>query len=192
MLNKMRKFIKNNPWIIIVVDKVDTLYLKALPAFVVFLSVVLVGFPSICVYFALDKESRDTITPIISSVFSLIVVPLILNYVNKIKQDNQRLFQKNEKLYQEITDILVGLLANKETYETQKNKLDEFYYSNYSHMCINCSNRFIGDLEMLIKAHNDKLYNNVRYYSSKIIKYIRLQNGINGSFYLRSIFSKTN
>lgn len=78
------------------------------------LSVIII--PTLTVFLQSPEDARIWIASIVGGIFSIVVVPIFINYLNnKQKKDEalrKTLFEENKSFYEELSEILVELLAN--------------------------------------------------------------------------------
>ena len=148
----------------------------------VILIVLFVAIPSLCMYLILDESIRKIITPIISAVFSVIIVPVVLNYINNLRGEKAKRFELNKAIYDELSEVIILLLKCPERDENVL-LIKSFLQKYYPKMCVSMPTSFIWDVYLIYRESKNNNNDNVLYYSEKCIRYIRKQVGLNQDFY---------
>ena len=81
---------------------------------------VLIIIPVIIVYCALPEEIRNGSSAIIGSIMSLIVIPLIMNAINRKNENKNKLFEANKELYLILSDLLIKILSKEKMTENYR------------------------------------------------------------------------
>ena len=155
---------------------------KFMLAYFVF-AVSLIAIPVIIVYCALPEEIRNGSSAIIGSIMSLIVIPLIMNAINRKKENENKRFEANKDLYIELSFLLIKI--QNDDSEKHKKEFKDFIVSNYNYMCVNFSSMLISEIYRTYRAYTNKQIQSVRVYAEKCIKYIRKESG-NGKEFMYS------
>ena len=146
-------------------------------------AVSLIAIPVIIVYCALPEEIRNGSSAIIGSIMSLIVIPLIMNAINRKKENENKRFEANKDLYIELSFLLIKI--QNDDSEKHKKEFKDFIVSNYNYMCVNFSSMLISEIYRTYRAYTNKQIQSVRVYAEKCIKYIRKESG-NGKEFMYS------
>lgn len=146
-----------------------------------------VAIPSICVYIILDESIRQIITPIVSAIFSVIIVPVVLNYISQKKENEAKLYEINKPIYDELCQIIIVLLKKGFYEDDDVDLINCFLEKNYSQMCISMQSSFIFDVYLIYRECRNNNKENVLYYSEKCVKYIRKQIGVKGDFFFSQL-----
>ena len=145
----------------------------------------LIIIPVIIVYCALPEEIRNGSSAIIGSIMSLIVIPLIMNEINRKKENENKRFETNKDLYVELSNLLIQIQVENEVKEDNKENFQNFILSNYGYMCVNFSSSLISEIYRTYRAYANNQMENVRVYAEKCMKYIRKEGG-NGKEFMYS------
>ena len=155
---------------------------KFMLAYFIF-AVALIAIPVIIAYCALPEEIRNGSSAIIGSIMSLIVIPLIMNAINRKKENENKRFEANKDLYIKLSYLLIQI-QNDDSEKSQK-EFKDFIVSNYNYMCVNFSSSLISEIYRTYRAYSNKQTENVRIYAEKCMKYIRKEGG-NGKEFMYS------
>lgn len=145
----------------------------------------LIIIPVIIVYCALPEEIRNGSSAIIGSIMSLIVIPLIMNEINRKKENENKRFETNKDLYVELSNLLIQIQVENEVKEDNKEIFQNFIVNNYGYMCVNFSSSLISEIYRTYRAYANNQMENVRVYAEKCMKYIRKEGG-NGKEFMYS------
>ena len=156
---------------------------KLMLAYFIF-AVALIAIPVVIAYCALPEEIRSGTSAIIGSVMSLIVIPLIMNAINRKKENENRRFETNKDLYMQLSNLLIQIQNEN---EDNKEEFKNFIVSNYNYMCINFSSVLIFEIYRTYRADINNQMDNVRVYAEKCMKYIRKEAGNSKEFMYSSL-----
>lgn len=138
-MNNLRRkyweFSDKHPKLNRIIDKISCCIDRFMVIYTIALIVLCVGVPSLCIYIVLDESIRQTITPIISAVFSVIIVPVVLNHINHLKEEKAKRFEINRAIYEDLSERIVLILKNFDNAENIS-LIKDFLEKHYSKMCI--------------------------------------------------------
>ncbi len=155
--------------------------------FTIFYVALLVGIPSVVFYFMLDESIRNEVSPIISAVFSVIIVPIVLDSINRANDNKTKRFELNKAIYDEFAEIVIKLIK-KSHYSIEDVKvIKDFIDNNYGKMCLSMSSQFIWDAYLICRECKNNNRENVIYYSQKCFKQIRKQCGLKDEFFFSKV-----
>lgn len=157
---------------------------KFMLAYFIF-AVALIAIPVIIAYCALPEEIRNGSSAIIGSIMSLIVIPLIMNEINRKKENENKRFESNKDLYMELSNLLIQIQVENGVKEDNKENFQNFIVSNYNYMCVNFSSSLISEIYRTYRAYTNNQMENVRIYAEKCMKYICKEGG-NGKEFMYS------
>lgn len=167
-------------------------------------SAIVICVPTIISFFCLSEDVRVLISPIIGGVLSLLVTPLLINHIKRKQKRKDELYEINKPLYQNLSVILIQLLAD-EYVVHGKNVRDEmnistnddkvreivaplkkFINENYDKRCNTFSVSLIWNI---IDVYNECLhsvtkYINIRVKVQKCFRNMRRDSDAKGSFYI--------
>lgn len=145
----------------------------------------LIAIPAIISYYTLPENIRNESTAIIGSIFSLIVIPLIMNAINRKKENEAKRFEANKDLYLKLSELLIQVQSKKETDDNTSKKFRNFIVNNYDYMCVNFSTSLISEIYRTYRAYTNNQMDNVNVYAESCISYIRREGG-NGKDFMYS------
>lgn len=152
MLSKIEKFRDEHPKVRRVFDEIGD-FCNRISIALCCLSAILICIPTIIVFFCLPESVRIWISSIIGGVLSLIIIPLLINYIKHKQKKIDELYEINKSLYLDLSAIFVQLLEeeyifhdknekekivtanDKEKVEEILNPLKCFICENYVRMC---------------------------------------------------------
>lgn len=171
------------------VDIVD----KFMVAYYIF-TALLIAIPVIIAYCALPEEIRNVSSAIIGSIISLIVIPLIINAINRKRENENKRFDENKELYLELSELLIQILSKDGIIvEDNRRRFKDYIVSNYHYMCLNFSSKLISLIYRTYRAYLNNQTENVKSYSNKCIEIIRKESGVGKDFmYSSMIFELIN
>lgn len=207
MLSKVDKIKDKRPGVRRLIDKISDFCDKMLVVDYIILisfSAVMICVPTFMTFFCMSDKDRGWIASIVGGVLSLIVIPLLINHINRKQKIADELSEINKHLYQELSAILIQLLAeeyilhdeNKRVQINTSDNLDkamkvvgalkDFICKNYDKMCNTFSDDLIWDT---IDVYNECLhsvtkYSNIREKVRKCLRNVRRKSGVRGSFYI--------
>lgn len=172
------------------------------------LSVIII--PTLTVFLHSPEDARIWIASIVGGIFSIVVVPIFINYLNnKQKKDEalrKTLFEENKSFYEELSEILVELLANEYSIhkENISNKtkaekslnaivhLKDFLCENYSKLSNTFSVTLIWDIVEVCQECSNTVtaYDNIQIKAEKCFRTIRKETGAKGKFYVNNYIIK--
>ena len=159
---------------------------KFMLAYFIF-AVALITIPVIIAYCALPEEIRNGSSAIIGSIMSLIVIPLIMNEINRKKENENKRFESNKDLYMELSKLLIQIQVENEVKKDNKEDFEKFIVSNYNYMCVNFPSSLISEIYRTYRAYTNNQMENVRVYAEKCMKYIRKEGGNEKEFMYSSL-----
>ena len=180
----IEEYFDNHPRLSRNMDKFFNATDKFMFFYTVILTIVLIAIPTIVFYFLLEESIRDTISPIIGAIFSVIIIPLTLNYLNSKKDITTKRFEINKNMYINLSNIIISLIKNKSFSQESSKELKGFLKENYGKMCVSMPTDFISDVYLIVRECDNGNYENVLYYSEKCLKKIRKQCGLTKDFYI--------
>lgn len=133
-------------------------------------------------YCTLPAEIRDVFTPVVGGLFSLVIIPFILEERKHSREIKEKSFERNADLYRDYLVIAVGITQENDSDNSKcdyyKNLLKKYTAKYYPDMCM----QFPADLYWNI--HTVALYlekhemDVAKYYAEKSISSIRNQAGL--------------
>jgi len=164
-------------------DKIDEFVDKFMIMYWISLAFIILV-PTMILYLSLPEDIRTPLSGIVSGVITLILIPVAINHINQKAAERSALYNYNYNLYNDLSIIIITLLAEINSIDKADNKkLESYIVENYSKMCLTFKSSLIWD----ILALNDecKLSNkNTVYYCEKILRKIRKEAGINQKFHI--------
>lgn len=162
-----------------------------------------ISVPTLIVFFQCPDDIRGWIASIVGGTLSIVVIPILLNYLTNKQKKNMELKKMlneiNKPLYDELSKILIDLLVDeyiihgKNPYEKissecskeATNVLCDFLRDNYSQISNYFSVSLIWNLvEICNECSNNKTtYDNIRIKVRKCFRSIRKEVGSKGKFY---------
>ena len=121
----------------------------------------------------LPDEIREWALPIITTVFSVMVAPLLIKIYGQNKENKIKRFERNYELYVELIEIIVPLVIDKNNKKNYKKRLEKVIQDNYSHIYLNFSSVLFYDLMSLHISCENMNENNIKYFAHKCIRNIR-------------------
>ena len=183
---KIWNYINEHPSLDRILDKISELNNKFMIAY--FTGVfVLVAAVVIIAYFTLSKEIRNEVTPIIGAIFSVVIVPLVLNVYNRKKDNEFKRFEMNKEMYIQLAEMLSPFIIEKEYTKKDVDKFEKFIEKNYSQMYISFQTKLILDIISVYRNCTINNHGNVKYYSSKCLKEIRKECSIGKEIYVPAL-----
>ena len=157
---------------------------KFIVAYIVF-AVTLIAISVTIAYFALPEGIRNGASAIIGSVMSLIVIPLIMNAINRKKENENKRFEANKELYVRLSKLFIQILNNNDFSQSSCDDFKRYIVENYGYMCVNFSSSLISEIHHTYRAYTNRQMDNVRLYAEKCMKHIRKEGG-NGKEFMYS------
>lgn len=143
-------------------------------------------------YFKLPDEIKVPVTAIVSTVFSSIVIPLLLNRI-KAKNDLAiKTYERNLSFYTELTSKIIGIFQTAEQFLQRQRivELSNYIAEKYPYICVSLSGRqieilyrlkdechFFFESEERAKASIKNIYD----FAQKFLVEVRNQGGIPNS-----------
>lgn len=194
-LNKLKMLKDKRPLFRRIIDGACDLYNKMMIVYFISclaLAISVIGVPTVVAYIYLPEDIRTEIASIIGGILSLVVIPLLVNYIYRKQKRNDELLKINKPIYDEIFDIFIKLLVEIKSneknskFEEQACPLKEFICANYCKMCCSFSVSLIWDI---VGVYNECVrsvttYNNVDIKVRKCIRKIRREIGERDTFYI--------
>ena len=159
---------------------------KFMIAYFVF-AICLILIPVVIVYYTLPEEVRRESSAIIGSILSLIVIPLIMNSINRKKENERNRFEENKSIYLELSAFLLQIVSKNESTEDIRQKFERFIVDHYDYMCLNFASSLISEIYRTYRAYTNSHLENARVYAEKCIKHIRRESGDNKEFMYSSL-----
>lgn len=158
-------------------EKIGLVYLVTIVA--------LVAGVILCAYCTLPKDMRDVFTPVIGGLFSLILIPLILEKNKQVTEQKKKSYEMNSALYKEYAKLVVGICQESDV-ATEKccyhrNLLKRFVSANYIEMSLQFSSDLYWTIHMVDRYLEKEKMDVAKYYAQKGIFLMRKQSGINGT-----------
>ncbi len=164
-------------------DKIDEFMDKFMIMYWISLAFIIL-IPTMILYLSLPEDIRTPLSGIVSGVITLILIPIAINHINQKSTERSDLYNYNYNLYNDLSRIIITLLAEINSIDkTDNKKLDSYIVENYSKMCLTFKSSLIWDI--LTLNEECKLSNkNTVYYCEKILRKIRKEAGINQKFHI--------
>lgn len=176
----MISFYKKHPTFRLFLDRIDDFFEKF--SFIYWTLIGLyIAVLIIVVFYSLPNEVRTPITSVVGSAISIVIVPMSINKYNMKQSQNRERFNNAYDLYAELADIICSIM-NEANQKNSKVKLNNYIVDNYSKMILTYKPSLIWDIVNLNEEYGIS-EENTAYYCEKIIKKIRKETGITGSFY---------
>lgn len=157
-----------------VMDKIGIVYL------VVVLSLVF-GALLIC-YCAFPPEIREVFTPVVGGLFSLVIIPFVLEERKHTRDIKEKSFERNADLYREYLAIAVGISqeddANCARCDYYKVLLKKYTANHYLDMCLQFPSDLYWEIHRVAAYLEKKDMSVAKYYTQKSISLIRKQAGL--------------
>lgn len=183
---KLWRFIDKHPRAARFMDSISAAVDRLMIVYIV-IAACFVAIPVFLAYFMLPEEIRTASSTIIGSIMTLIVIPLLLNAINRKKENEIRRFELNKTLYEELSGILTIIVSKEEYCEEERKMLREFIVNNYDHMCINFTPDLISNIYRTYRECTNSHKDSVRVYAERCIKQIRKENGNGKQFMFSSM-----
>lgn len=95
------------------------------------------------------------------------VIPLIINAINRKRENENKRFDENKELYLELSELLIQILSKDEIIEDNRRRFKDYIVSNYHYMCLNFSSKLISLIYRTYRAYLNNQTENVKSYSNK-------------------------
>lgn len=147
----------------------------------------LVAVPVFLAFITLPEDVRTISSTIIGSVMTLLVCPLLLNAINRKKENENKRFELNKALYVELSDLLIKIMIEEKYSEDKREAFRRFISDNYHHMSIYFTAGLISNIYCTYREYTNHHTKNVKVYAKKCIKQIRQENGNRKQFMYSSV-----
>ena len=187
--NSIWKFTDENPGLSRLMSKAYHFLDKLMILYFVFVACLII-LPVVIVYSILPEQIRDASAAIIGSILSLIVIPLIMNTINRKKENERKRFETNKGLYEELSQLLIYVIASDSSRkdDSRCRAFEDFIVKHYYYMCVNCSIALMCSIYRTYREYVNNHMENAQYYAERCITYIRREGGSDASFlYTESI-----
>ena len=142
----------------------------------------LVSFVLLVSYCTIPVEIRDVFTPVIGGLFSLVIVPFVLEERKRSREVKEKSFERNADLYRDYLAIAIGITQEADTdnskcdyYRILLKKYTEKYYPD---MCMQFPANIYWNIHMVVVYLEKKEMDVAKYYAEKSISSIRNQAGM--------------
>lgn len=139
----------------------------------------------LCSYSTLPKDVRDVFTPVIGGLFSLILIPLMLEKEKQAAVQRKKSYEMNASLYKEYAKLAVGLCQENDFATGKccyhKNLLKKFVSENYIEMSLQFPSDIYWTIHMVDLYLEKEEIDVAKYYAQKGISLMRKQSGLNGA-----------
>ncbi len=176
----MISFYKKHPKFRLFLDKTDDFFEKYSFIYWTFIGLY-IAVLTIVVFYSLPNEVRTPITSVVGGAISIVIVPMSINKFNTKQSQSRERYNNAYNLYVELADIICSMM-NGSSQESSKTMLNNYIVENYSKMVLTFKSSLIWDIVNLNEEYGVSK-ENVTYYCEKIIKKIRKESGVTGSFY---------
>ena len=163
------------------VDKISNVMDKIGIAYLVVIFALLVGVVLIC-YCAFPPEVREVFTPVVGGLFSLVIIPFVLEERKHTRGIKEKSFERNAGLYREYLAIVVGISqeddANCAKCDYYRVLLKKYTANHYLDMCLQFPSDLYWEIHRVAAYLEQKDMSVAKYYAQKTIFLIRKQAGM--------------
>lgn len=145
-------------------------------------AITLIAIVILSLYHTLPDDIKIEVSSIAGAILTIIVMPFILNYFERIKNIKLKRFESNKDIYIQLSKILINLVGNDDYNQNDINKLKNFLTEHYGEMCISFSTSLISNIYMVYDAGYSHNIKNIKYFSEQCIREIRKEFGCKQSF----------
>lgn len=146
-------------------------------------------------YLGLPDEIKTPVTTIVGAALSTIVIPMIINRINKKNEQMEKAFERNQTFYTDLTAKIVKVFQETEQYQQRNNivELANYIMEKYPYICINLSARqmeLLGNIKdechLFFEPQHDAKAStgNIYDYAERFFLECRKQGDIGGAVYL--------
>lgn len=139
----------------------------------------------LCSYSTLPEDIRDVFTPVIGGLFSLILIPLMLEKEKQATEQRKKSYEMNFALCKEYAKLAIGICQESdfaaEKCSYHKNLLKKFVATNYIEMCIQFPSDVYWTIHMVDLYLEREKIDVAKYYAQKSISLMRKQSGMSGT-----------
>ena len=133
-------------------------------------------------YCTLPEEIRDVFTPVVGGLFSLVIIPFILEERKHSREIKEKSFERNADLYRDYLAIAVGISQEDETDNSKcdyyRNMLKKYTAKHYPDMCMQFPSDLYWQIHAVAQFLEKKEMGLAKYYAEKSISSIRNQAGM--------------
>ena len=133
-------------------------------------------------YCTLPAEIRDVFTPVVGSLFSLVIIPFILEERKHSREIKEKSFERNADLYRDYLVIAVGISQEDDTDSSKcdyyRNLLKKYTEKHYPDMCMQFPSDLYWQIHTVARYLEKKEMGVAKYYAEKSISLIRSQAGM--------------
>lgn len=180
-------FLDKHPKASRILDTIFDFNNKFFIIYTVFIAVLVVGVFVVTLYSILPSEIKGELTAILGTLLSVVIMPLVINIYNRKKDNISKMFEKNSKLYEALSDVLVSILIHEEDRVHNEYIVCKYITDHYSKMCSSFSSVLISNLYSVYRNCKNNNYDNVKYFGEKCLKIIRKEAGIGKEFAFSSM-----
>lgn len=139
----------------------------------------------LCSYSTLPKDVRDIFTPVIGGLFSLILIPLMLEKEKQAVEQRKKSYETNSSLYKEYAKLAIGICQESDSAIEKccyhKNLLKKYVSENYIEMSLQFPSDIYWTIHMVDLYLEKEKIDVAKYYAQKGISLMRKQSGLSGA-----------
>lgn len=173
---KLVTFLIKHPKLEMIFDILDAIFQKLMLGYIVIVSILFLVVLT-ATYYTLPAEIKDTFSPIISAFLTAIVIPFLLNFYNRRKDNEIKRFENNKGLYLEIVKLLFPMVAKRAINDDEKKKICDYINENNVAISLFFSPKMIITINSIVNNCYYENSQNLLYFSKKLIKQIRKESG---------------
>lgn len=173
---KIVTFLIKHPKLEMIFDVLDAIFQKLMLGYVVVVSILFLVVLT-ATYYTLPTEIKDTFSPIISAVLTAIVIPFLLTFYNRRKDNEIKRFENNKVLYLEIVKLLFPMVTKRGINDDEKKKICDYINENNVAISLFFSPKMIATINSIVNNCYYENSQNLLYFSKKLIKQIRKESG---------------
>lgn len=133
-------------------------------------------------YCTIPVEIRDVFTPVVGGLFSLVIIPFILEERKHSREIKEKSFERNADLYRDYLVIAVGISQEDDTDSSKcdyyRNLLKKYTEKHYPDMCMQFPSDLYWQIHTVARYLEKKEMGVAKYYAEKSISLICSQAGM--------------
>lgn len=136
-------------------------------------------------YCTLSEDIRNVFTPLIGGVFSLVIIPLVMERYKHTVEQKKKNYEQNTTIYREYLKFAISVCGEREVDEASckayRDQLGNWVRTHYLDICISFPSKIYWSIHMTDLYLSRNEMDLAQYYAGKSIIQIRKHAGMTGT-----------
>lgn len=136
-------------------------------------------------YCTISEDIRNVFTPLIGGVFSLVIIPLVMERYKQAAEQKKKNYEQNAAIYREYIKFAIGVCGEREVDEASckdyRDQLGKWVRTHYLDICMSFPSRIYWSIHLTDLYLSRNKMDLAQYYAAKSMIQIRKHAGMTGT-----------